>query len=247
MHNKFSASAQHACGYALPPNYLPPVDYQKHYDSLMNRAKTRTLSGYSEKHHIVPRCMGGSNDKENLVRLTPEEHFVAHKLLVMIHPGNVKLLWAAVAMTNATKKQVRNNKSAGWLRREFSAKMVELNKTRVVTEETRARMRARTPGMLGKKVSDETKRKISEAHKGRPKSPEHVANSIKGRTGVKYRPRTTEHSRNASIAIKDSLKTADLSFRKSSEYRSNQSSKMKEIWAARRAAKHQLQLQLPIY
>lgn len=40
------------------------------YDSIIERAKTRTLTCYKERHHISPKCIGGSNDKLNLVELT---------------------------------------------------------------------------------------------------------------------------------------------------------------------------------
>lgn len=42
---------------------------------------------YVEKHHILPKSMGGSNTKNNLVELTTKEHFVAHKLLVRFTKG----------------------------------------------------------------------------------------------------------------------------------------------------------------
>lgn len=32
-------------------------------------------------HHIIPKPLGGSNDKSNLVLLTPEEHYIAHYYL----------------------------------------------------------------------------------------------------------------------------------------------------------------------
>ena len=48
------------------------MDYQKIYNSLIERSKNRLLEGYSEKHHIVPRCLGGTNKKENINALDPE-------------------------------------------------------------------------------------------------------------------------------------------------------------------------------
>jgi hypothetical protein len=88
------------------------MDYKRIYDSLIDRARDRLLETYSEKHHIIPRCMGGSDDDNNLVPLTPEEHYLAHQLLIKIYPGNHKLAKAAVMMT----AQRSNNKIYGWLR-----------------------------------------------------------------------------------------------------------------------------------
>ena len=89
------------------------VDYQKHYDLLISRSYTRNLDCYTEKHHIIPRCMGGSDDVTNLAELTPEEHYVAHQLLIKIYPDEPKLVFAAHMMTRGRS----NNKLYGWLRK----------------------------------------------------------------------------------------------------------------------------------
>lgn len=68
------------------------MNYKKHYDLPITRGKNRMLEGYVERHHIIPRCMGGTDDLENLVDLTPEEHYVAHQLLVKMNPTNHKLI-----------------------------------------------------------------------------------------------------------------------------------------------------------
>lgn len=82
----------------------------------MARAKARVLNCYTERHHVIPRCLGGSDSPDNLVNLTPEEHYVAHQLLVRMHPNNPKLIYAAVLMT-ANRP---SNKLYGWLRRRLS-------------------------------------------------------------------------------------------------------------------------------
>lgn len=61
------------------------MNYQKIYEKLMIRAEDRELTGYFERHHVIPRCMGGTNNRENIVKLTPEEHFLAHVLLLKIY------------------------------------------------------------------------------------------------------------------------------------------------------------------
>jgi len=67
------------------------MDYQRVYDQIIDRAKERKLQGYKEKHHIIPKCMGGSNEKQNLIELTAREHFICHWLLCRIYPDNKKL------------------------------------------------------------------------------------------------------------------------------------------------------------
>ena len=57
--------------------------------------------GYTESHHIVPESLGGSNRKENKVRLTPREHFVCHWLLTKMVIGKdlLKMSFAFHSMT----------------------------------------------------------------------------------------------------------------------------------------------------
>jgi hypothetical protein len=43
----------------------------------------------------LPKCLGGKDDVDNLVKLTPEEHFVDHQLLTKIYPNNSKLAYVA--------------------------------------------------------------------------------------------------------------------------------------------------------
>lgn len=77
------------------------MNYKHIYNELIFKTKNRTLAGYSETHHIIPKCLGGSDDVENLVELSGREHFVAHLLLARIHGGT---LWHAVNMMSNMKK-----------------------------------------------------------------------------------------------------------------------------------------------
>ena len=95
------------------------MNYIKHYNLLIERAKKRQLTGYVERHHVVPKCIGGTDEKSNLVELTPEEHYVAHQLLVKLHPDVDSLVYAANKMTVSSKNQQRNNKRYGWLKRRY--------------------------------------------------------------------------------------------------------------------------------
>jgi hypothetical protein len=97
------------------------LDYKRIYNNLILRAQNRSLIDYKESHHIIPRCLGGSNDKSNLVELTAEEHYVCHQLLVKIYPDNAKIAFAAKMMTRCSTTQARNNKMYSWLRKRLSA------------------------------------------------------------------------------------------------------------------------------
>jgi hypothetical protein len=116
------------------------MNYKKHYDKLMEKSKQRTLEGYVEKHHIIPRCLGGTDDIANIAILTPEEHFLAHQLLVKIYPKSSPLVKAVAIMTAHQTQQRANNKLFGWLRRRLS-----LQQKLWIVENGHPR------GMLGKK------------------------------------------------------------------------------------------------
>lgn len=80
------------------------MNYQKIYNQIIERAKTLQLEGYVEKHHIIPKCLGGTDDKENIVQLTAREHFLCHKLLVEIYPNESKLKHALFLMSIGKQK-----------------------------------------------------------------------------------------------------------------------------------------------
>lgn len=80
------------------------MDYKKIYNQLVAKAKPRGLDkskheGYFETHHIVPRCMGGGDEDENLVMLTAREHVIAHLLLWKVYPYVQGVVYAAHMMT----------------------------------------------------------------------------------------------------------------------------------------------------
>lgn len=61
--------------------------------------------------------MGGDNNSDNIAILTPEEHYIAHQLLIKIYPSHNGLVWAAGKMTSSSSCTKRpNNKLYSWLR-----------------------------------------------------------------------------------------------------------------------------------
>lgn len=91
------------------------MNYQRLHDAIIAYHQQNPPTGYTEKHHIVPRCMGGSNEKTNLVRLTARAHFVVHRLLCKIYPSNGKLLYAFQLMF-ASNNTATRGADAGWFR-----------------------------------------------------------------------------------------------------------------------------------
>lgn len=62
------------------------VIYNNLIESRQHRSKARA-KGF-ELHHITPKSFGGTDDTDNLVSLTPKEHFIAHRLLVKMNTGD---------------------------------------------------------------------------------------------------------------------------------------------------------------
>ena len=137
------------------------MNYEKIYNQIVIRAKNRILECYTEKHHIIPRCMGGSDDKENLVDLTAREHFICHRLLVNIHPDNNKLKFALWAMCN-----MKSKRQSRYILSSRIYESIKLEVIKIISENKK-----------GVKLTEEHKRKTSETLKGR-KRPQQVIDKI---------------------------------------------------------------------
>lgn len=79
------------------------MNYQKIYNDLIIKAKSRCEVKCGECHHILPKSMNGTDDKSNLVKLTHREHFIAHLLLYKIHK-NRQMAYALSRMMNSKHK-----------------------------------------------------------------------------------------------------------------------------------------------
>lgn len=184
------------------------MDYKAVYDKLMQKARSRGgVAGYSEKHHVVPRCLGGSNSKDNLVVLTAEEHFLAHQLLVKMRPGHVGLALALDKMTLIHNSKQRNNKAYGWIRRK-------------VYEAVSKRMKENNPMR-----SEHSRRKVSEAKKKITGAKHHLSKAVKCvENGMRFETRAAAgewlrsighkkaHGGSLSEALRDPSKYAAFGF-----------------------------------
>ena len=168
------------------------MNYQKIYDEIIERAKLRGLNkklldGYYEKHHIIPRCMNGTNDKSNLVLLTGREHYLCHYLLWQTNKENKSLFFAYKMMTtvktkNQKRKAVLSSKQYEIIKINRSKLMLNENNPKYglkSSEETKIKQsesmkkyyKFNDHPMIGRKHSDETKLKMSNAAKNRKYNP----------------------------------------------------------------------------
>ena len=88
---------------------LEDTKYCRWYFNIINYRKNNSPSGYVEKHHIMPRSLGGTDDADNIVKLTAREHFVCHLLLTKMFPTD----------KYKTAKMVRAWCGMSWRRNEF--------------------------------------------------------------------------------------------------------------------------------
>jgi hypothetical protein len=122
---------------------------------------------YHERHHILPRCMGGQNDEENLIDLYAREHFIAHKLLAQDNQDNDSLVYAWSCMAFVK----RNNQE----RYELTPEEYEEART------------ALSKAMSERNISEETLENMKKAAKERSKNPiflENQSNAQKKRLSV---------------------------------------------------------------
>lgn len=168
--------------------------YTRLYYLIVERAKSRTIFGYTETHHIIPKSLGGRDSKDNLVILTAKEHYICHRLLTKMTEGcNRSKMWNALnlmirAHRDYQKRYVPNGRVYQTVKEELSkinskrfsgknnpmygkeityqhrARLKAARAKRVYTEEHK---RAISLGLLGRVHSDNTRESIREAHKYR--------------------------------------------------------------------------------
>lgn len=96
------------------------MNYQSIYEQFIadRRSKAHAFGTYTESHHVVPRSLGGDDAAENLIDLSPEDHFFAHLLLAKIHGG---MLWVPVVMWLGGERRNwagrRSRLGYGWAKR----------------------------------------------------------------------------------------------------------------------------------
>lgn len=120
------------------------MNYLRHYVDLCMRGVGRKLPPdvHVEKHHIVPKCMGGTDYFKNICWLTVKEHWLAHCLLVQIYPSNYNLLGSLDVMANskAGAPHRASLKLKDWQKRRITAGHVLRRQSKKDKEEARKQL-----------------------------------------------------------------------------------------------------------
>lgn len=192
--------------------------YTKIYFNIIQRAQQRNINGYFENHHITPRSLGGSNKKENIVKLTAREHFICHLLLIRMYTDENKnkmiyASWAMATLENENQKRYKiNSKIYEVLRKQYAnLRSISLKgkKRPPLSEEIRKKISESHKGKKRTPPSEETKKKLSESLKGKNKGKirtyeqrHAISEKLKGRLGIKHSEETKQKLREINLGKK---------------------------------------------
>lgn len=188
--------------------------YTSVYYNIINKAKSRIIAIdiYTERHHIIPKSLNGTNNSTNLVILTAREHFVCHWLLtkMVTDKNKIKMIYALYCMQCATIDQQR------YFNKITSRVFARLKGKLIMSDETKQKLRLANLGktasnetkqkLKNKIISSETRNKISQAHQGK------IVSAETGRkiSAAKKGKRLTEvHKTKLSVARSGSKHTQD--------------------------------------
>ena len=150
------------------------MDHQLIYNTIIQKAKIENRVKlrknqinyhYYESHHILPKCLGGKDDKDNLVLLTAREHYICHKLLTYIYKENPKIICAFHYMTYS-KNYNKTSRDYAYARELWIKNMkgnIPWNKGNLTKSETKEKQ---SISHIGKFHTIESKNKIKESVKG---------------------------------------------------------------------------------
>jgi hypothetical protein len=150
--------------------------FYNRYVSFIQHYKENPKEGFCEKHHIVPKCLGGTDSTDNLILVPARVHFLLHLLLYKSFPDKRNLAHAFAMMSVNNKYQ----------NRKISSKLYEMSKI------------ARSNALKGVPRTEQVKQKLRVCKKNKqnykkPKSKQHALNISKSLTGKK---KTPEHIKN---------------------------------------------------
>jgi len=169
------------------------MNYNKiYFDLILDARLYPAEASYKENHHIHPKAMGGSNNKENMVKLSAKQHYIAHFLLYKIY-NNRSMAEAWRMMTYGKKRYC--SRTFALARETAYKKRVGIKRS----DETKRKIGLKSKGRI---PNDETKRKIGEASKKLIRNVEHckkISDSLKAKDWKPIKKVCVESNTNKSI------------------------------------------------
>jgi len=106
------------------------MDYQKIYDNIVANHNSCVKQKGFEGHHILPKSLGGSNDKTNIVFVPCRVHFILHKLLYKIYL-NKEMGFALLRMSNYRRYNAKGYAAVRDAFSKFHPLKLDINKRKV--------------------------------------------------------------------------------------------------------------------
>lgn len=78
--------------------------YDFYIQRILSSRQNIKVEGLTHRHHIIPKCVGGTNEPSNLIYLYHQEHYETHRLLALENPSNHKLQYAWFLMARPKQK-----------------------------------------------------------------------------------------------------------------------------------------------
>jgi hypothetical protein len=92
----------------LKNSILPKEHLIDRYINFINQCRSKSVNGYTETHHIIPRSFNGTNDTINLIKLGARHHYIAHLLLAKA-TNSPKMIKALHKMVYSTTGDVQRD------------------------------------------------------------------------------------------------------------------------------------------
>ena len=164
--------------------------YTRIYYRIINAAKIRTPEGYVEKHHILPKSLGGTNKSDNLVSLTAREHYVVHRLLPKMTEGAARQKMALAAWTMARTRKIKiNSRTYATLREDAAQVMSVIQKGKKTGPKSEAHKQKLREAAIRRYQDPEQRRLAAEQSTGRTHTAESKAKMSAAKQG--YKPSVT--------------------------------------------------------
>jgi hypothetical protein len=150
--------------------------------------------GFIEKHHIVPKCLGGTDTIDNLIALPIRAHFIAHALLHKAYPDHSGLAhaFAMMGVNNQYQKRVVSSKLYELSKAARSKALKGIARPEWVKEKLR-KPKSNTQNYKKPKTKQHAY-KISAALKGKPKTPEAIQ-KMRESNSKHYEKRTYDYNK----------------------------------------------------
>ena len=175
---------------------------------------------YHERHHIVPKCMDGSNDEDNLIDLFAREHFEAHRLLALENPDNDKLAYAWWCMSVITNEHTKERyKLTAEEYEEARTKFVSLMRDKMSGDGNTMWNRPWWDENTPQDKIDEWKNNVVEATKKRWQDPEFKERMCQQRKGMNCGEANPMYGKPVSQETREKISQKSKELWKNQEYR----------------------------